>query len=293
MSQNNESAAAPLQIYAFKSLSTESQLLSRMVWTGILSAFGVLLVTAAVTVAATKRTLRPLHRLDEAARTLADGTTVAPIAPSGSDEVARLTRTFNESSARIDELVRDLRRRELDARRFAEDVSHELRTPLSAMVSVAEILDEQAPTLPDDLAFAVTTLAAESRRMATLVTDLLDISRPETTLNPAVAEPMPLGQALDKCIEIERYDVPVDVVDESDGAIVTLDIRRFHTIVSNLVSNAIRPRRAPDQGTHDPFWPRRSRDPHTRSRQRHRTVRLGQTVRQILQGRCCTRSVGR
>lgn len=54
----------------------------------------------------------------------------------GSDELADLARTFNESAGELERTVRELREAEARARRFASDVSHELRTPLAGMLAV-------------------------------------------------------------------------------------------------------------------------------------------------------------
>lgn len=236
---NDSAKSADVYVFGFTSLEDEARLLDRLILTGVSAAVGVLGISVLIASFATRRTLRPLERLDQAARALADGKPLQIVQPVGRDEVARLTATFNASGARIDQLVTDLRRRESDAQRFAEDVSHELRTPLTAMVSVASVLDDRAHEFPAELATAVMTLAEEARRMATLVTDLLDISRPESALDPSVTVTARPGPLVARCLRAAHLDQSVSLFDETGDAVVAVDTRRFHAIVVNLVSNAL------------------------------------------------------
>ena len=71
------------------------------------------------------------------------------IAVRGSDELADVARTFNNTAAELERHVEQLREMEADARRFVADVSHELRTPLAALAAVADVLDEEAARLPE------------------------------------------------------------------------------------------------------------------------------------------------
>nr|WP_241192033.1 HAMP domain-containing sensor histidine kinase [Streptomyces sp. ADI97-07] len=95
----------------------------------------------------------------------------------GRDEMADLARTFNESAARLERSVEELREAGARARRFASDVSHELRTPLAGMLAVTDVVDEDAGTLAPDTARAVRLISAETGKLAVLVEDLMEISR--------------------------------------------------------------------------------------------------------------------
>jgi two-component system sensor histidine kinase MtrB len=247
---SHTSDGTSMQIYGFTALTSEQAQLDRIVQVSLATAAIVVVLAAVAAFTGARRALSPLRRLDEATRALAAEDAVLPVPVTGDDEIGRLTSTFNDSSVRIKALVHDLRHREAESRRFAEDVSHELRTPLAAMLSVADVLDERCSELPDDMATAVTTLATEARRISSLVTDLLDISGPETTLNPAVAEPIELGALVLSSLRAERYldtavGSQIQVVDHSNGALVLADARRLHSVVVNLVSNAFRHGRPP------------------------------------------------
>lgn len=93
---------------------------------GALPGLAVALVPGLI---AARSVLRPVRELRRAARSMGSGRLDTRIAVRGSDELADLAATFNESAAQLEDSVQELREAEARARRFASDVSHELRTP--------------------------------------------------------------------------------------------------------------------------------------------------------------------
>ena len=91
--------------------------------------------------------LRPVRALRRATRRMAEGHLDVRLDVNGSDELADLSQSFNETAAALEQPVAELRRLEAQARRFVADVSHELRTPLAAMSAVTDVLDEEADAL--------------------------------------------------------------------------------------------------------------------------------------------------
>ena len=126
---------------------------------------------------AARGVLRPVRALRRATRSIAEGRLDTRLAVDGSDELADLSHTFNETAAALEESVAELRGMEARARRFAADVSHELRTPLAAMSAVTDVLDEDADRLDPDTATAVRLISEETVKLARLVDDLMEISR--------------------------------------------------------------------------------------------------------------------
>jgi signal transduction histidine kinase len=115
-----------------------------------------------------RQIVRPLRRLDGAARRFAHGDLEARAPVEGSAEQRSLARTFNDMTARIGSLVRS-------RQDFVADASHQLRTPLTGL----RLRLEEARGLAQEPA-AIAELDAgmhEVDRLAQVVDELLVLSR--------------------------------------------------------------------------------------------------------------------
>ncbi|MET9964473.1 HAMP domain-containing sensor histidine kinase [Streptomyces sp. NPDC006356] len=194
---------------------------------------------------AARSVLRPVRELREAARSMGSGRLDTRIPVRGSDELADLAHTFNESAAQLDHSVRELRDAEARARRFASDVSHELRTPLAGMLAVTEVLDEDADHLDADTARAVRLVSAETGKLAVLVEDLMEISRFDARAAELNADEVDVAETIRKTLHNRHWTDTRIRTELPDGIRARLDPRRFDLVIANLVGNALRHGGAP------------------------------------------------
>ncbi|GHE78175.1 two-component sensor histidine kinase [Streptomyces spiralis] len=184
--------------------------------------------------------LRPVRALGRAARRMAAGHLDTRLAVSGSDELAGLSRTFNDTAAALEQSVAELRRMEAQARRFAADVSHELRTPLAAMTAVTDVLDERSSRLDDVTGEAVRLVSEETSRLARLVDDLMEISRFDAGAAELALDDIDVAESVRRTLASRGW--PDQVTTElPDGPLrARVDPRRLDVVVANLVGNALR-----------------------------------------------------
>ncbi|MFB6603634.1 ATP-binding protein [Streptomyces noursei] len=188
---------------------------------------------------AARSVLRPVRRLQRGARQLAHGDFTNRLPVTGTDELADLTRTFNESAAALEVSVTELRRMEAAARRFAADVSHELRTPVATMSAVSDLLADGADRLDEDLGTAAQLVSTEADRLARLVEDLMEISRFDAGANTLVVYEIDLAAALQASLDARGWHDEVHLECPANMHTV-LDPRRLDVIITNLVGNALR-----------------------------------------------------
>jgi two-component system OmpR family sensor kinase len=229
-------AAQPVQRRAFVLLRPRSVTKSQwtpFVW-ALLIAAGVGAAFAAVAAfVLARRIVRPVHRVAEAARTLARGSDPEPIPVEGAAELATLARAFND-------LAEQLTRAREAERSFLLSVSHELKTPLTAVRGWAEALAEGAVDVHD----AAQTVAAEAARLERLVRDLLDLARMNRTDFSVHPSDVDLGEVAADAVrryqqQAAAFGVALTAV--SDGpAPAVADADRALQVVSNLVENALR-----------------------------------------------------
>ncbi|MEV6750436.1 HAMP domain-containing sensor histidine kinase [Streptomyces sp. NPDC051080] len=203
---------------------------------GALPGLAVALVPALL---AARSVLRPVRELRRAAHSMGGGQLDTRITVRGRDEMADLARTFNESAARLERSVEELREAGARARRFASDVSHELRTPLAGMLAVTDVVDEEAGALAPNTARAVRLISAETGKLAVLVEDLMEISRFDARAAELNTDEVDAAEAVRNTLSGRQWLGRVRA-ELPDGLRIRLDTRRFDVIVANLVGNALR-----------------------------------------------------
>jgi signal transduction histidine kinase len=206
-----------------------------------IGALVAILLTVLVAIPLAGRLVRRLQRLRQAALQLAIGGTVAGFpADRARDEVGDLARSFSI-------MQRRLRQQEEARRAFVATASHELRTPLASLEGMLELLADDLEREPPDLDDAVSLLdraRVQSRRLARLAADLLDLSRIDAEVSLR-SEPIELGE-LGRAV-LAEFELPsasrgvgIVLVEDKQPAWARADPGSVARIVRILVDNALR-----------------------------------------------------
>ncbi len=208
----------------------------------VLAAAGVaaVLLSAVVGALAARGLLRPLRETRTAAHRLEVGLLGTRLPEVGRDEFADLGHAFNRMAEALEASIGDLRNLEASHRRFVADVSHELRTPLTALTTAADVLEAHAAGLDDAGSRAARLLVRESHRLATLVEDLMEISRLDAGAAPMSWEPVDVVALVASAVGTRGWGGQVHLGAAAAGGVTTVaDPRRLDAIVANLVGNAL------------------------------------------------------
>ncbi len=216
------------QFYVFDSLSELNNTLRVLSLVLTLVAGGTALAGAGLGAYTTRRALRPLASVADAARHITAGDLTARLDPTTEPDLENLTISFNQM---VDQLNRRLDR----DRRFAADVSHELRSPLQTLAAAASVLSRRRDRLDERTAQAAGLIADEVARFQNLVTDLLELSRSD---QPPDLTPVPIGDLVRQVVKARG--LPPEIVAADGAGMWTVDRRRFEQLVANLLDNADR-----------------------------------------------------
>ncbi len=196
--------------------------------TGILATLGAWLLVG--------RTLSPIGKLSQQAQVLGGGENHIQLVPPSQDaEVQELVQTLNDLLARQSETIA--------ARgRFYAAASHELRTPLQALSGHLE-LALQRPRSREEYHDAVQEANAQTRRLTSLVRDLLRLHQLEGSPRPP-QEPVDLTEVCARTLrtltnqaQARNLNVEVELAEE---VIVAAAATHADILVRNLLENAVR-----------------------------------------------------
>ncbi|MBV8160518.1 MAG: HAMP domain-containing histidine kinase, partial [Acidimicrobiia bacterium] len=176
--------------------------------------------------------------LDRLTRTMQDvGETVdlsRRIEPSGADELAQLSQSFNRLLAALEASRRE-------QHQLVRDASHELRTPLTSLRTNVEVLRRIDDLAPADREQLLSDVIAQMDELAALVASLVELARggePDTDTE-----------------ELDLDDLVADVVGRTESHARTRDVRlttelqpsrvragraRLERAVANLLDNAVK-----------------------------------------------------
>jgi signal transduction histidine kinase len=220
--------SATTQFYEIHSLQELQQTLSLIGLVLALVAAGTTVAGAGLGWYTTRRVLRPLASVAQAARGIAGGDLTARLDDAAEPELERLTRSFNHM---VDQLARRIER----DRRFAADVSHELRSPLQTLSAAVSVLQNRRDRMDDRTATATQLVAEEVARFQQLVSDLLEIAKGNQPPDWSYVDVAAMARRMCQDRGLEPDIVHLD--DDVD-ATWRVDRLRVEQIIGNLLDNA-------------------------------------------------------
>ena len=197
---------------------------------------------------------RPLKQLVSATKEVAKGNLQQEININGSDEIAYLSRAFNEMvnnlyiSQQALMTARDVAEHANTAKsQFLTRMSHELRTPLNAILGFAQLLEMTTVRQPDSAEYEyVENILTSGWHLLGLVEEVLDLSQIETNTALIHKESTDAFPLLNECIEIIRptvndHHLTLETeLSSAETCYIDVDPIRFKQIINNLLTNAVK-----------------------------------------------------
>ncbi|NCF50844.1 phosphate regulon sensor histidine kinase PhoR [Gammaproteobacteria bacterium] len=152
------------------------------------------------------------------------------VVPYGPSEKLLLLRDVTEQMT-LNKMRRD----------FVANASHELRSPLTVIAGYLDALAEAAD-IPSTWAKPVRQMQEQARRMSLIVSELLELSRLEGAGKAGTDELVDVGGLLAAASHMVqgRGDMPEILVDPQSAARLRGDRGEIESVITNLLSNAVR-----------------------------------------------------
>ena len=232
------------ELYYLFPLTNEAQTIDLVRRTVLFAGLALVLLVLGIALLVTRQVVAPVRVAAQTAGRLAAGDLSQRIQVRGSDELARLGRSFNDMAGSLQRQIRRLEDLSRLQRRFTSDVSHELRTPLTTIRMASELLHANRAEFPPELSRSAELLHAQLDRFEALLADLLEISRYDAGVARLESETADLRTLVHATVEAhrplaDRHGSELVVTEPAVPVTVDMDARRVERILRNLVANAL------------------------------------------------------
>ena len=228
-------------VVAAQSLNDLNRTTSRLGFLFALIGLLLLMLIALAARTVIKVGLRPLEDAEKTAEEIAAGNLSARMPEADpSTEVGRLVTSLNTMLARIEDAFSVRTESENKLRRFVADASHELRTPITAIRGFSELHRQGAVTGEKETSELIGRIENESKRMGSLVEDLLLLARLDQA-REMDSKPVDINKVVEDAVISARAagpDHPVTFNTSGDEIFTLGDEVRIHQVVANLLANA-------------------------------------------------------
>ncbi len=192
------------------------------------------LAAVLVTLALSRRILRPVEQLTAAAGRMEKGDLAVRVPVESEDEIGQLAHAFNAMAG-------SLAHQEQLRRNMVSDVAHELRTPLTNLRGYLEAARDGL-LAPDGA--LVDNLYEETMLLNRLVADLQELAQAEAGQLTLVRQPTSLAGIIEQAVAIlqpqaDAKGLAINVGLPPDLPRVDVDPERVGQVLRNLLNNAV------------------------------------------------------
>ena len=202
------------------------------IWTFLPYYFLVIGATAALVWLATVGVVIPIRRIANTIAAFGQGDLSVRVKTNRPDEIGQLGRSFNQMAERLERLI-------VSERKLLGDISHELRSPLARLKFAVKL----ARTSPDSKT-AIDRIEKDIDRIASLVSDIVEITFVEG--DPALrgAETLPITEIVDEVVrdcamESEARGCRIHLMGSIDGQVMG-SRELLRRAIENVLRNAVR-----------------------------------------------------
>ncbi len=181
---------------------------------------------------------KPLVKLADTTREIADGNFSNRVEVSGAREIYELSQSFNAMAGYVENYIAELKESAQSRDDFVADFTHELKTPLTSVIGYADMLRSYELEAKERRKCA-DFIYKEGKRLESLSANLLNIivlKNNEIILEPVHTDALmyETGNAVE--FLLKKYGVTLDVDYENSEIIAEQSLLR--TLLYNIIDNA-------------------------------------------------------
>ncbi len=142
-----------------------------------------------------------------------------------------------------DQASKEISRINEDKDHFIGVVSHDLRSPLNSIMALSSLMVEDSKTSEKEVSEFSSIILSSSKRMESLINNMLDANKIETGNTKLVLEPVSIPKAIGEIAESitllgDEKDIKTSIEIDENLPDVIADFDAVQRVLENLISNA-------------------------------------------------------
>jgi len=192
----------------------------------------------------TSQKMKYFEEIHESLKRISEGNLDVEIPVKSADELSQLASTINDMSCRLKQLIEEEKQWEKSKNDIITNLSHDLRTPLTSILGYMELIEKGKYKDEEELKHYTEIAYAKSKGLKTLIDDLFEYSKLNSTgiiINRAVIS---LSELLEQVVlgfipVLDEADMTYEFSFPDRKVSINGDPVLLARLFDNLVSNAI------------------------------------------------------
>lgn len=185
--------------------------------------------------------LRPLQRINQGTKEIAQGNYQKRLSCKGSTEISELASNMNQMADSIQEKIDDLEQVAENRQQFIANLAHEMKTPLTSILGFADIIRIKKDLSEQERQEYAGIIVKETKRLSGLSGKLMELilvgqeklQIQETELNQLLQEVVESFQPI-----LQNHKIQIQ--QQLEGGRMQMEPELFRSMVYNILENAIK-----------------------------------------------------
>jgi histidine kinase len=212
--------------------------------------FGLILIlivtNGLLTYYVSRSIIRPIRKLQKAAKQMKEGNLNNPIEVQSKDELGQLAQGFEEMRIRLKESIEKQIAYEENRKELIANISHDLKTPITTIKGYVEGIRDGVANSPEKMERYVQTIYSKSIDLDHMIDELFLYSKLDLQRLPFNFEQLAFDDYLMDFVEELRFDLEKKMVEihlniEKNGNyLVMVDREHLKRVITNIVDNSLK-----------------------------------------------------
>lgn len=191
----------------------------------------------------------PISLLTNGIKEVGEGNYGVSISYNGNDEMAIVTKEFNNMNFKIQQQINTIKREkekvetlEKSRKQFFDNVTHEIKTPLTAIIGYAEMIKDNIVDSEEFKKRSIERIHSESERLNLLVLDLIKISKGVSTIdeNKTYIDLYNVVNQICDDMQIKASKYEININKDISLGIIYGRVNKIRELIINILDNAIK-----------------------------------------------------